>query len=108
MIALNRHAIGFAAEAVADYGIDPNYFDPVGKVNGAASPQADAHNRSYATHLGTLGEDFRDAGRSGDASADGVRPLRLGPLHAGHGDAATCGVYQGLGGWSSCERRDAP
>jgi glycine/D-amino acid oxidase-like deaminating enzyme len=56
MIALNRHAIGFAAEAVADYGIDPNYFDPVGKVNGAASPQADAHNRSYATHLGTLGE----------------------------------------------------
>jgi hypothetical protein len=38
MIALNRHAIGFAREAVADYGIDrANYFDPAGKVNGAAS-----------------------------------------------------------------------
>jgi hypothetical protein len=56
MIALNRHAIGFADGAVSDYGIDRNYFDPVGKVNGAASPQADAHNRSYAAHLATLGE----------------------------------------------------
>lgn len=56
MIDLNRHAIRFAAEAVEEYGIDPNFFDRAGKVNGAASASAEAHNISYARHLGTLGE----------------------------------------------------
>lgn len=56
MIALNRHAIAFARGAVQDYGINPDYFDPVGKVNGAASEKADALNRSYAEHLSGLGE----------------------------------------------------
>jgi glycine/D-amino acid oxidase-like deaminating enzyme len=56
MIALNRHAIGFARGAVEEYGIDRAFFDPAGKVNGAASAAADAHNRSYAAHLATLGE----------------------------------------------------
>ncbi|TXI00617.1 MAG: FAD-binding oxidoreductase [Pseudorhodobacter sp.] len=56
MIALNRHAIAFARGAVQDYGINPDYFDPVGKVNGAASDAADALNRSYADHLTSLGE----------------------------------------------------
>ncbi|MEY4983636.1 MAG: hypothetical protein RIR62_1902 [Pseudomonadota bacterium] len=56
MIALNRHAIAFAGGAVRDYGIDPAFFDPAGKINGAASPAADALNRSYAQHLTGLGE----------------------------------------------------
>ncbi|MGR3761597.1 NAD(P)/FAD-dependent oxidoreductase [Roseobacteraceae bacterium NS-SX3] len=56
VIALNRQAIGFAGAAVEEYGIDPNYFDPAGKVNGAASPAAEAHNQSYAGHLASLGE----------------------------------------------------
>jgi glycine/D-amino acid oxidase-like deaminating enzyme len=56
MIQLNRQAIGFARAAVEEYGIDPNYFDPAGKVNGAASPAAQAHNESYAQHLAALGE----------------------------------------------------
>lgn len=56
MIALNRQAIAFASEAVADYDIDRNYFDPVGKINGAVSAAAEQHNRSYAEHLATLGE----------------------------------------------------
>jgi glycine/D-amino acid oxidase-like deaminating enzyme len=56
MIGLNRHAIAFAAEAVADYGINHNYFDLAGKVNGAVSSGAEAHNRSYARHLASLGE----------------------------------------------------
>jgi glycine/D-amino acid oxidase-like deaminating enzyme len=56
MIALNREAIAFAKGAVQDYGINPAYFDPVGKVNGAASDTADALNRSYADHLTSLGE----------------------------------------------------
>lgn len=56
MIALNRQAIAFARGAVEDYGINPDYFDPVGKVNGAASATADVLNRSYADHLTSLGE----------------------------------------------------
>ncbi len=56
MIALNRRAIGFARDAVTAYGIDANFFDPVGKINGAASETADALNRSYAKHLDELGE----------------------------------------------------
>lgn len=56
MIALNRHAIGFAGEAVDDYQIDSNFFDRAGKVNGAASDTAHAHNESYAQHLASLGE----------------------------------------------------
>lgn len=56
IIALNRQAQDFAAQAVQDYGIDPNFFDRSGKVNGAASAAAHAHNLSYARHLDTLGE----------------------------------------------------
>lgn len=56
MTGFNRAAIAFAAQAVADYGIDPAYFDPVGKVNGAAGDGAHAQNLSYARHLEALGE----------------------------------------------------
>ncbi|KIC45602.1 oxidoreductase [Ruegeria sp. ANG-S4] len=57
MIELNRQAISFARSAVEDYGINPGFFDPAGKVNGAASDTAEAHNQSYAKHLASLGED---------------------------------------------------
>jgi len=65
LIGLNRKAIAYAREAVGDYGIDPNYFDPAGKVNGAASRKAETHNRSYAEHLTGLGEKYEllDAGQ---------------------------------------------
>lgn len=53
---LNRQAIGFAHQAVQEFGIDPAFFDRVGKVNGAAGAAGDAHNRSYAQHLNSLGE----------------------------------------------------
>ncbi|MES2665464.1 MAG: FAD-binding oxidoreductase [Pseudomonadota bacterium] len=56
MIALNRQAIGFAREAVEEYDIDRNFFDPAGKINGAASAKADALNRSYADHLTGMAE----------------------------------------------------
>lgn len=55
-IALNRSAQGFARGAVEDYGIDRNFFDPAGKVNGAASAEADRLNTSYAEHLSAMGE----------------------------------------------------
>lgn len=56
LIALNRKAIGFAQDAAHAYGIAPDFLDPAGKVNGAASAKGEAHNRSYAEHLHTLGE----------------------------------------------------
>jgi len=55
-IALNRQAIAFARSAVEAYNIERAYFDPVGKVNGAAGPKADGLNRSYAQSLSELGE----------------------------------------------------
>jgi glycine/D-amino acid oxidase-like deaminating enzyme len=56
MIALNRKAIGFARAVGEDYGIDRHWFDPVGKVNGAATEKADHHNRVYAKDLADIGE----------------------------------------------------
>ncbi|MGX9351129.1 NAD(P)/FAD-dependent oxidoreductase [Shimia sp. W99] len=56
VIALNRRAQAFARNAVQDYEIKPDFFDPVGKVNGAAGAAAHAHNQSYARHLASLGE----------------------------------------------------
>jgi glycine/D-amino acid oxidase-like deaminating enzyme len=56
LIELNRQAIDFVRAAVEVYGINPNYFDPAGKVNGAASPATQTHNESYAQHLTALGE----------------------------------------------------
>lgn len=56
VIALNRHAIAFGREAVEDYGIDPNFFDEAGKINGAVSTAAQRHNVTYAKHLDSLGE----------------------------------------------------
>lgn len=58
LITLNRYAIDFARQVVAEYGIDPNYFDPVGKVNGAAGEASHAQNVSYAKHLEDLRERY--------------------------------------------------
>jgi glycine/D-amino acid oxidase-like deaminating enzyme len=56
MISLNRQAIAFARDAVSQFEIKSDYFDEVGKVNGAASAKGYAHNLNYAQHLDTLGE----------------------------------------------------
>ncbi len=53
---LNRQAITFAKLAADEYKLEPAFFDPSGKVNGAVSSKGDAHNASYAQHLSTLGE----------------------------------------------------
>lgn len=55
-IALNRKAISFAREAVAELGIPRDAFDETGKVNGAAAASAHQHNLEYAQHLESLGE----------------------------------------------------
>lgn len=56
VIRLNRQAIDFGRSAAAEYDIDPNYFAPMGKINGAASQGALNHNRTYSEHLAKLGE----------------------------------------------------
>jgi glycine/D-amino acid oxidase-like deaminating enzyme len=78
MIALNRQAIAFGAAAVDDYGIDPNYFDRAGKINGAASAAAAAHNQSLAAHLAELGEPFDMLDATQMAEVTGSRYYRAG------------------------------
>ncbi|WP_299348392.1 FAD-binding oxidoreductase [uncultured Shimia sp.] len=58
IMVLNRQAQAFGAEAVADYGITPDFFEKTGKINGAGSAVADAHNQSLAKHLTALGEPY--------------------------------------------------
>jgi len=56
MTTLNRAAIEFAREAVEEYAIDPAFFDPAGKINGAATEPGRKLNASYSEHLTRLGE----------------------------------------------------
>ncbi len=56
LTALNRHAIDFAAQAVAEYAIPEGWFQRAGKINAAASAPGLAANESYARHLRDLGE----------------------------------------------------
>lgn len=53
---LNRFAIDFAAQAVADFAIPEGFLQRSGKINGAASEVGMAANRAYAEHLQALGE----------------------------------------------------
>ena len=73
LIALNRRAQEFAADAARAYGIAPEYLDPAGKVNGAAGAAAMAHNESYARHLEALGEpcEMLDARQMRDLTGSG-------------------------------------
>ena len=64
LIDLNRQAIDFAANTVDDYGIDPNYFDRSGKINGAAGEASQLRNQSYANHLRSLGESSESLDRT--------------------------------------------
>ncbi|MEO1797028.1 MAG: FAD-binding oxidoreductase [Pseudomonadota bacterium] len=96
MIALNRQAIAFAEEAVADYQINTHYFDRAGKVNGAASSTAHSHNVSYARHLAELGElsEMLDAQSMEDLT--GSRHYRSGLYTAGTVMLQPAGYIRGL------------
>lgn len=97
VIALNRKAIGFARDAVAAYGIDPNFFDPVGKINGAASETADALNRSYAKHLDELGEANRILDRQDMTEVTGSRHYTSGVYTPGTVMLQPAGYIRGFG-----------
>ncbi|MEM1273899.1 MAG: FAD-binding oxidoreductase [Pseudomonadota bacterium] len=96
MIALNRQAIGFARNAVEDYGIDRNFFDEAGKVNGAASAAAEAHNRSYAAHLKGLGEISEEMDAQAMAEMTGSRHYRSGLYTPGTVMLQPAGYIRGL------------
>ncbi|MBY6069169.1 FAD-binding oxidoreductase [Leisingera aquaemixtae] len=55
-IAMNRKAIAFATEVAEDCALPQEMFDPAGKINAAATPAGDRHNRDFAAHLERLGE----------------------------------------------------
>lgn len=97
VIALNRQAISFAGDAVAEYGIDRNFFDPAGKINGAASPEAEAHNTSYAAHLATLGEKSEMLDPRQMFELTGSRHYRSGLYTPGTTMLQPAGYIRGLG-----------
>jgi glycine/D-amino acid oxidase-like deaminating enzyme len=97
MIALNRQAIAFAKGAVQDYGIKPDYFDPIGKVNGAASETADTLNRSYADHLTSLGEPNQRLDADGMFQLTGSRHYVSGLYSPGTVMLQPAGFIRGFG-----------
>ena len=96
LIARNRHAIAFARETVAEYQINPAYFDPVGKINGAASATAEAQNASYAKHLDTLGEAHETLDADAMAALTGSRHYRAGLYTPGTVMLQPAGYIRGL------------
>ena len=98
MIDLNRQAISFARAAVKDYQIDPNFFDPVGKVNGAVSDSAEAHNKSYARHLASLGEDSQALDAQQMYELTGSRYYRSGLYTSGTAMLQPAGYIRELAG----------
>jgi len=97
MISMNRKAIEFARIAVQDYGVDSNYFDPVGKVNGSASTAGDTHNTSYAKHLSSLGETSETLDAQSMHELTGSRHYRSGLYTPGTVMLQPAGYIRGLG-----------
>lgn len=56
LISLNRQAQDFAEAAVEEYGIDPNFFDRAGKIDGAGNTSGHAANQRERAHLDSIGE----------------------------------------------------
>lgn len=96
VIALNRMAQEFGRAAVQDYGIDPAFFDPCGKVNGAGSAGAQAHDLSYAAHLDTLGERYEHLDAQQMCDLTGSRYYRSGLFTPGTVMLQPAGYIRGL------------
>ncbi|CAO3361477.1 NAD(P)/FAD-dependent oxidoreductase [Azospirillum palustre] len=59
-IGQNRLAIAFAAEAAAEYGMEPTTFDPCGKINAAASERGLKANGNFRDSLRRIGERYEE------------------------------------------------
>ncbi|MEM7526033.1 MAG: FAD-binding oxidoreductase [Pseudomonadota bacterium] len=55
----NRAAIDFAIETARAFGLPDEAISIHGKINGAATAKGVAHNRTYARHLESIGEEYR-------------------------------------------------
>ncbi|MDJ1007010.1 MAG: FAD-binding oxidoreductase [Paracoccaceae bacterium] len=95
-IALNRQAIAFARDAVAEFQIPPAYFDEIGKVNGAGGAAAEAHNDSYAAHLAALGEANERLDAKAMEDLTGSRFYRSGLYTPGTVQLQPAGYIRGL------------
>ncbi|MEM9579722.1 MAG: FAD-binding oxidoreductase [Pseudomonadota bacterium] len=96
MITMNRHAQSFAKAAVEEYAIDQAFFDAAGKVNGAVSDAALAHNHSYARHLESLGERSETLDAAQMADVTGSRYYRAGLYTPGTVMLQPAGYIRGL------------
>lgn len=97
MTGLNRQAVAFAREMVEDYAIPADYFEPAGKINGAASAKADAGNRSYAEHLARLGEGYELLDAQAMHEITGSRHYRAGLYTPGTVMLQPAGYIRGIG-----------
>lgn len=79
----NRHAIDFAAEMAAEYGLGDDVFSKSGKVNGAATAKGDTHNREYAEHLTAMGEAYEMLDAQAMKNLTGTEYYRSGLFTAG-------------------------
>lgn len=95
-IRLNRQAIAFADEAVRTYQISRDYFDPVGKVNGAVSSAANAHNQAYGRHLASLNEPFETLDAQAMTELTGSTYYRSGLFTPGTVMLQPAGYIRGL------------
>ncbi len=96
MITLNRQAIAFAAQAVEEYQINPHFFDRAGKINGAVSDAAHAHNLRYAKHLESLGETSEMLDSADMTDVTGSRYYRSGLYTPGTAMLQPAGYIRGL------------
>ncbi len=95
-IHLNRQAIDFASDAVAEYAINPDYFDPAGKVTGAATGRAEAHNSRFVAHLTRLGEPFEHLDAQAMLALTGSRHYHSGLYTPGTVMLQPAGYIRGL------------
>ncbi len=96
LISLNRMAITFAKQAVEDYQIDKNFFDPAGKINGAVSETAITHNRNYSKNLSDLGEEYKILDQKEMSEITGSKYYRSGLYTPGTVMLQPAGYIRGL------------
>ena len=95
-IKLNRQAIAFARDAVDEFSIPTDFFDPAGKVNGAAGDAAHAQNVSYAAHLEALSEMHEMLDAQAMAELTGSQHYRSGLFTPGTVMLQPAGYVRGL------------
>jgi glycine/D-amino acid oxidase-like deaminating enzyme len=92
----NRHAIGFAADMAAEFGLGRDAFDQCGKINAAATSKGDQHNRDYAAHLSKMGEPSQMLDADAMAAITGTSYYRSGLFTAGTAVIQPAAFVRGL------------